>query len=591
MIDPLDSLTFTMQANKGVYALLLGSGVSRSAGIPTGWEVTLDLVRKLSVLKNEECGADPASWYEKKYGAEPEYSQLLENLARTKDERRKLLESYFTATQEEREQGLKVPQKAHQAIAELAAGGYIRVVLTVNFDRLLEEAMIQEGLSPTVISTPDAAEGAVPLVHNQLVVVKLHGDYLDTRILNSPQELEKYDPRINKLLERIFDEYGLVVCGWSVEWDAALREALERNTNRRYTTYWACRGEPGETASKLISLRCAEMVQIDNADQFFSQLNEKVAALEMADRPHPLSTKIAVAMLTKYIQDDRHVIDAHNLVMDAARQVLEQISDQQFPTKGVSFNDDEELKDEINSRIVRYAALMRTLVALMVTGCYWGREEHQKCWADCLLILSESLAQQRGGDGRLLELALYPSLLVYFAGGLASVAGDKVKTFANLVQTKVTIYGDRGLAAEMLSVWRFQVAAKLIKGLETRRMPLSEHLFGVLREPLKKVIPSDSDYEETFDRFEYLLGLVVSDARQQKKRIPAAPIGKFALEYVFNDRDAKDICSLVQEEIVNKGNDWPLLQAGLFGGDLERLLESKAKFDDWMRKYAQGNFH
>lgn len=34
--DPTTQLAFSMFENKGVYALLLGSGVSRSAGIPTG---------------------------------------------------------------------------------------------------------------------------------------------------------------------------------------------------------------------------------------------------------------------------------------------------------------------------------------------------------------------------------------------------------------------------------------------------------------------------------------------------------------------------------------------------------------------------
>jgi hypothetical protein len=47
MIDPLHSLAFSVQANPGVYAVLIGSGVSRSAQIPTGWEITLDFVCKL----------------------------------------------------------------------------------------------------------------------------------------------------------------------------------------------------------------------------------------------------------------------------------------------------------------------------------------------------------------------------------------------------------------------------------------------------------------------------------------------------------------------------------------------------------------
>ena len=50
IIDPITSLAFSVYENKGVYALLLGSGVSRSAFIPTGWEITLDLVRRVAKL-------------------------------------------------------------------------------------------------------------------------------------------------------------------------------------------------------------------------------------------------------------------------------------------------------------------------------------------------------------------------------------------------------------------------------------------------------------------------------------------------------------------------------------------------------------
>lgn len=46
-MHPVIPLAVSMHANRGVYALLLGSGVSRAAEIPTGWDVTLDLIRKV----------------------------------------------------------------------------------------------------------------------------------------------------------------------------------------------------------------------------------------------------------------------------------------------------------------------------------------------------------------------------------------------------------------------------------------------------------------------------------------------------------------------------------------------------------------
>jgi len=62
LIDPLIPLAISMQASPGVYAVLLGSGVSRSAGIPTGWEVQLDLIRRVATLEKENAGSDPEDW-------------------------------------------------------------------------------------------------------------------------------------------------------------------------------------------------------------------------------------------------------------------------------------------------------------------------------------------------------------------------------------------------------------------------------------------------------------------------------------------------------------------------------------------------
>ena len=48
MIDPSTALAFSVFENRGVFALLIGSGVSRTAQIPTGWEVVLDLTRRVA---------------------------------------------------------------------------------------------------------------------------------------------------------------------------------------------------------------------------------------------------------------------------------------------------------------------------------------------------------------------------------------------------------------------------------------------------------------------------------------------------------------------------------------------------------------
>jgi hypothetical protein len=137
MIEPILGLSFNLQAHKGTFALLLGSGVSRSADIPTGWEVTLDLVRQLAHMSGDSCDDNEAEWYEGKYGKAPDYSTLLAEIAPTSAAQQQVLRGYFEADEEAREEGRRVPTAAHKAIAQLVASGHIRVIVTTNFDRLI----------------------------------------------------------------------------------------------------------------------------------------------------------------------------------------------------------------------------------------------------------------------------------------------------------------------------------------------------------------------------------------------------------------------------------------------------------------------
>lgn len=74
------------------------------------------------------------------------------------------------------------PTRAHHAVAKLVAGGWVKVVLTTNFDRPPERAVADAGVSMTVLASPDAVTGALPLVHAGPTLVKLLGDQFDPRI-------------------------------------------------------------------------------------------------------------------------------------------------------------------------------------------------------------------------------------------------------------------------------------------------------------------------------------------------------------------------------------------------------------------------
>lgn len=129
-MDPL--LPAALSIKTGTYALLLGSGLSRAAGVPTGYEVVLDLIRLVARSEGADPEPDPAEWYRGRFGTEARYSDLLEVLAPAPADRGGLLRGYFEPSDEEREQGLKLPTTEHRAIAELVKRGWVRVIITTN---------------------------------------------------------------------------------------------------------------------------------------------------------------------------------------------------------------------------------------------------------------------------------------------------------------------------------------------------------------------------------------------------------------------------------------------------------------------------
>ena len=340
-IEPDLRLAIALHNSPGVYALLLGSGLSSAAGILTGWQVILDLIRQLAAAQDVDLANDEETeaWYRETYNQEPDYSDLLDALTSTSAERQALLRGYFEPTDEEREEGKKTPTDAHRAIARMVRNGNVRMILTTNFDRLLEQALQDEGVQPDVISSVDALNGAIPYVHSKVFVVKLHGDYRDTRLLNTETELSEYPDELDQFLDEVFDRFGLVICGWSATWDIALREAILRAPNRRFTTFWLARGEPSEEAQTVIEHRDAQVVTIEGADDAFTDLDEKLESLSDLDRPHPMSVDVAVATVKRYLAEERHWIRLEDLLHDETEVLFSVASAQREAIQGEALQD------------------------------------------------------------------------------------------------------------------------------------------------------------------------------------------------------------------------------------------------------------
>lgn len=503
MIDPSLSLAVSIQSNPGVYALLLGSGVSRSSGVPTGWEIVEDLIRRLARLKGEECDNDPQGWYRTSFGREPDYSEILNDIAKSPAERMQVLRNYFEPTEEERQEGRKLPTPAHRAIAELVIKGYVRVLITTNFDRLLESALADVGIQPAVVSTADAAKGALPLAHSRCTVIKLNGDYLDTRLKNTADELAHYEDAIEHLLDQVFDEYGIILSGWSGEWDTALRSALERSSTRRFTTYWASRGKLSQKAQDLATLRQVTTLSITGADEFFGDLRDRVSALEDLAKTDVVSAKVAVARMKRYLADPAQRINFHDLLISEAEKAYVLLTGPRFSVtpKDFSFAD-------IAPRLTKYESAVETILCLTICGAHWGEEQHDAVLLKCY----QRIADQRSFQTSfmvLTNLARYPALLLLYGTGIAALAAHNYRFLRALFGLKVKYDGYKPEKSVAATIDDQAVLTRdhQHQTLGNRYTPLSDHLFEILRDPLREYLPSDGEYDRTFDWFEYLLCL------------------------------------------------------------------------------------
>jgi hypothetical protein len=279
--EGIAAVAAALRAAHGRFAVLAGAGVSSSAGIVTGE----DLLRGRAAALGDDPGEHPVGWYRARHGARPNYIGLLAEAAGTSPGAPRLPSGHFetAAAPSGAVSKCRRPTPAHRALAALVASGQLApVVLTTNFDRLLELALARAGVRCTVAATLGSIARAVrrrgPGPGDRCLLVKLHGDYRDIGIRDTSAGKDTYHPLIDQLLDWVLGDYGLLVCGWSGAWDVALRAALERTaTAGPAPTLWLLRGVATPEASRLIARRRALVARVASSDRGLTALAAAVA--------------------------------------------------------------------------------------------------------------------------------------------------------------------------------------------------------------------------------------------------------------------------------------------------------------------------
>jgi hypothetical protein len=316
--------------------------------------------------------------------------------------------------------------------------------------------------------------------------------------------------------------------------------------------------------------KSASVFPIESADQFFTDLAGKLDSLERFNRPHPLSTVIAVASLKKFIVEDRFRIELDELINREAEAQLDGFLD--FYRSGSPF-----LNENFKARLEHYEASTEMLRALVATGCYYGRAEHASIWGRLISRMLE-IAAQPIGLNPIAKLRKYPASMLFYAGGVACVASGNLRTLKLLLKDLRTnvdrwVDGKEDFVSRKLAVGFVLDSGSLKQALNDPNNFLpSQHMHDLVRESLRSILPSESQFDASFHRFEYLLSLSYLDEQMRDGARLWPALGLFAQELYSYRSNEPSVIEIISKEEDHEGDLWAPVAAGIFAGR-QRFLE------------------
>jgi hypothetical protein len=368
----------------------------------------------------------------------------------------------------------------------------------------------------------------------------------------------------------VLDEYGLIVLGWSGDWDTALARAIEDCPTRRYPTYWAAyQGRISPAGSRLLANRAGYLVPIADADTFCTGLRDNVHALARMADPPP-TRAVAVATLKRNLPPERR-IEAFDQINAVTSSTIERLTNDRYPVHmGPTTN--EEFAAELERQLASYDADTDILAALAATAAFHGDADTHALVLRAVHRVAEvprvmSTFQEALGNAR-----RYPALRLATCTGVAAVAASRAGLLVPLlVQSTSAALSESGEEKPLvwcLHPWRVFQPADAYRLMpqyqpnQVPRWPDSRYLRMSCRAALADVT-DDREYAVAFDRYEFLRAMLEIYYTQGER----AALGEFVLRFGAN-RSIPDIDEIDEQ--------WPLVAAGGFDGDTEQARSAHA---------------
>jgi hypothetical protein len=261
------------------YGFLLGAGMSAGAGVPLGGAIVTILRERLIEELRRDVTAEAGEEIFRELGwfqdPETEYSEALLRAFSSDHDRQRFFRELIAG---------KMPTLAHYYLASIIASGHCNLVLTTNFDDLLEKALTSLRFDEFNVIA-HATETEYVSAHPEMVtLVKLHGHYTFPQLSNLTEETKRLQRQLREYFAYLMRDYGLIVAGYAGR-DRSIMEPITRSVRGRTIpkgVIWCIRrSDPTAQAPFLQELQRlgagnVSFLQIQDIDDFYRDLHTRL---------------------------------------------------------------------------------------------------------------------------------------------------------------------------------------------------------------------------------------------------------------------------------------------------------------------------
>jgi hypothetical protein len=322
--------------------------------------------------------------------------------------------------------------------------------------------------------------------------------------------------------------------------------------------------------------------------------------------------------LTKeMLLDPQKRIDLDDLISQEVQRVLAVLKDDS-QVQGPLTGSGSEQVVKLAEGASELATLVMPFCASLQVAARFGSPDDLDPWVTGIKMFVNAANRVVGGVVALSDQRHLPGMLAIMTAGIACTAAGKWGNLGVLVADQTVRERHRQKSVSILEVvdpyvpfsadWVSNALARSVRegkpladalaDFEEKKVgvfhtPVAEWLLKILHPVFEDQLPDQETYEVEFDRAEVMLGLVSTDAIEQRKAADSenSSWGRtrwFGRSLWRARRDRGNPVNDFAHELETRGGQWGPLKASLFGGEEARATVALEKYREEFNEWGKG---